>query len=191
MRGSPIPVSVSPRGTGLPGQGPAFFPKKAGRKKGPGECPRHPPKNGGSWRRCAVRTGQKPGAYRRPFSRRFPYRRCRAPGNTHRDYPANPESCCAVPAWPAGPPSVPCLRNTEPVTEVGAPTATQRSGRRGERRPGGGNELSRLRGSERSAAWADDVGAHLCVRPHVRGRQYGRRPLSDTAYTLTHKGATS
>ena len=133
MRGSPIPVSVSPRGTGLPGQGPAFFPKKAGRKKGPGECPRHPQKNGGSWRRCAVRTGQKPGAYRRPFSRRFPYRRCRALGGTHRDCPATPESCCAVPAWPAGPPSVPCLRNTEPVTEVGAPTATQRSGRRGEK----------------------------------------------------------
>ena len=38
----------------------------------------------------------------------------------------------------------------------GAPAATQRSGRRGERRPSGGNELSGLPGSERSAAWADD-----------------------------------
>ena len=47
----------------------------------------------------------------------------------------------------------------------GAPAATQRSGRRGERRHSGGNELSGLPGSERSAAWADAVGAHLCVRP--------------------------
>ena len=38
----------------------------------------------------------------------FRYRRCRALGGTHRDYPANPESCCAVPGAPAGPPSVPC-----------------------------------------------------------------------------------
>ena len=36
------------------------------------------------------------------------YRRCRASGGTHRDYPASPESRCVVPAWPAGPPSVPC-----------------------------------------------------------------------------------
>ena len=43
-------------------------------------------------------------------------RRCRALGGTHRGYPASPESCCAVPAWPAGPPSVPCLRNTGAVT---------------------------------------------------------------------------
>ena len=40
----------------------------------------------------------------------------------------------------------------------GAPAEAQRSGFGGERRPSGGNELSRLRGSERSAAWADDVG---------------------------------
>ena len=32
------------------------------------------------------------------------------------------------------------------------------AGRVGRRRHSGGNELSRLRGSERSAAWADDVG---------------------------------
>ena len=40
----------------------------------------------------------------------FRYRRCRASGGTHRDYPAGPDSCCAVPAWPAGPPLVPCRR---------------------------------------------------------------------------------
>ena len=34
-------------------------------------------------------------------------------------------------------------------------------------KPSGGNELSRLRGSERSAAWADDVGA-TCGRPLAR-----------------------
>ncbi len=40
----------------------------------------------------------------------FRYRRCRASGGTHRDYLASPDSCCAVPAWPAGPPLVPCRR---------------------------------------------------------------------------------
>ena len=44
------------------------------------------------------------------------YRRCRASGGTHRDYPASLGSGCAVPTWPAGPPSVPCLRNTGAVT---------------------------------------------------------------------------
>ena len=46
------------------------------------------------------------------------HRRCRASGSTHRDYPASPAGCCAVPAWSAGPPSVPCLRNTGAVTVV-------------------------------------------------------------------------
>ena len=46
-------------------------------------------------------------------------RRCRAPGGTHRGYPASPESCCAVPAWPAGPPLVPCLRNTKAFAAAG------------------------------------------------------------------------
>ena len=48
------------------------------------------------------------------FSVRF--RRCRAPGCTHRGCPASPGNSCAVPAWPAGPPSVPCLRNTGAIT---------------------------------------------------------------------------
>ena len=39
---------------------------------------------------------------------------------------------------------------------IGAPAEAQRSGFGGERRPSGGNELSGLPGSERSAAWADD-----------------------------------
>ena len=106
--------------------------RRNGGKEGAG-VPPPAPQNGGSWRRRAVQTGQKPGAHRRPFSRRFRDRRCRALGGTHRDCPANLESRRAVPVWPAGPPSVPRLRNTEPVTEVGAPTATQRSGRRGEK----------------------------------------------------------
>ena len=41
---------------------------------------------------------------------------------------------------------------------MGPPAATQRSGRRGERRHSGGNELCRLRRSERSVTCADDVG---------------------------------
>ena len=39
---------------------------------------------------------------------RLRHRRCRASGGTHRDHPAGPDSRCAVPTWPAGPPSVPC-----------------------------------------------------------------------------------
>ena len=46
------------------------------------------------------------------------HRRCRALGGTHRDYPASSGSRHAVPTWPAGPPSVPCLRNTGAVTVV-------------------------------------------------------------------------
>ena len=52
---------------GLPGRGTAFFPKKAVGKKGPGGIfPPAPPKNGGSWRRCAAQTKQEPGVYQRP-----------------------------------------------------------------------------------------------------------------------------
>ena len=53
------------------------------------------------------------------------------------------------------------------VVKIGAPAATQRSGRRGERRPGGGNELSGLPGSERPVAWADDVGRGILDAPLV------------------------
>ena len=57
--------------------------------------------------------------HRRPFSWRSRHRRCRALGGTHRGYPASPESGYAVPAWPAGPPSVPCLRNTGAIAAAG------------------------------------------------------------------------
>ena len=127
---------------------PHFFPKKWGERRGRG-CSPGAPRNGGSRRRWAVRTGRKPTAHCRPLRRHklriarfaasgkarslhcassphrtrfaglrrgprywFRYRRCRAPVSTHRDYPASPESCCAVPAWPAGPPPVPCRRKT-------------------------------------------------------------------------------
>ena len=86
----------------------AFFPKQSGGKERAGGVPPAPPKNGGSWRRWAVRTGQRPGVHCRPFSWRFCCRRCRASGGTHWDYLASPDSCCAVPTWPAGPPPVPC-----------------------------------------------------------------------------------
>ena len=123
----------------------AFFPKESGGKERAGGVPPAPPKNGGSWRRWAVRTGQRPGVHRRPLRRHklriarfaasgkarslhcassphrtrfaglrrgprywFRYRRCRALGGPHRDDPANPESCCAVPGAPAGPPPVRC-----------------------------------------------------------------------------------
>ena len=66
----------------------------------------------GPWRRWPVQGLQKPGRYRRPPYWSSRHRRCRAWGGTHRDYPASLDSCCAVPAWPAGPPSVPCRRKT-------------------------------------------------------------------------------
>ena len=39
-------------------------------------------------------------------------------------------------------------------------------------RPGGGNELSRLRGSERSVAWPDDVGRGIPDAPFARHRDH-------------------
>ena len=89
--------------------GPHFFPKKWGERRAGGLRPPWAPQYGGSWRRCAVRAGQRPTAHCRPFFRWFHYRRCRASGSTHRDCPANPDGCCAVPGAPAGPPPVPCL----------------------------------------------------------------------------------
>ena len=91
-----------------------------------------PPQYGGSWRRRAVRTGQRPTVHCRPLPWQLRDRRCRALGGTHRDYPASPESCCAVPAWPAGPPSVPCLRNTG--ADAAAFERRPRYGVRGRRR---------------------------------------------------------
>ena len=74
---------------------------------------------------------------------------------------------------------------------MGPPAATQRSGRRGERRPSGGNELSGLPGSERSVAWADDVGrsildASFSSRHRHRGISeawHRRRPGGPSRYS--------
>ena len=87
---------------------PPFLPEEMGRKKGRGGSAHPGPPNTG------VHGGGK--LYRQSKNRAciharflfwFRYRRCRALGGTHRDYPASPGSGCAVPAWPAGPPSVP------------------------------------------------------------------------------------
>ena len=67
------------------------------------------PRTRSPWRQWAVIGWQEPGRHRRPFPWEIRYRRCRASGGTHRDYPADPGSSCAVPSWPAGPPAVPCL----------------------------------------------------------------------------------
>ena len=40
------PSGVPPRGAGLPGRGPHFFPKKWGERRGRGECPPAPPSTG-------------------------------------------------------------------------------------------------------------------------------------------------
>ena len=87
------------------GRGTAFFPKESGGKERAGGVPPAPPKNGGSWRRWVVRAGQRPGVHCRPLYWRLRHGRCRASGGTHRDYPASLGSGCAVPTWPAGPPS--------------------------------------------------------------------------------------
>ena len=91
---------------------PHFFPKKWGERRAGGLRPPWTPQYGGSWRRWAVQTGQRPAAHCRLFSWHSCHRRCRASGGTHRDYPASPDGRCAVPAWPAGPPLVSCRRNT-------------------------------------------------------------------------------
>ena len=95
-----------------PAGAPLLVSKAAGKPPGLRPWTRSP------WRRWVVRAGQRPGVHRRPFSGWFRYRRCRAPGCTHRDYPAGPGSSCAVPTWPAGPPSVPCLRKTLVVVVI-------------------------------------------------------------------------
>ena len=93
--------------------------RKRWERKGRGCAPGTHPKNGGSWRRWVVRAGQRPGVHCRPLYWRLRHGRCRASGGTHRDYPASPDGRCAVPTWPAGPPSVPCLRNTGAAAVAG------------------------------------------------------------------------
>ena len=117
--GRPLIEDAPPRGAGLPGRGTAFFPKESGGKERAGGVPPAPPKNGGSWRQWVVRAGQRPGVHCRPLYWRLRHGRCRAPGGTHRGYPASPKSRCAVPTWPAGPPSAPCLRNTGAAAVAG------------------------------------------------------------------------
>ena len=107
---------VPPAGRACPAGAPLSFQKKAVGKKGRGASPALAPQYGGSWRRWAVQTGQRPTAHCRPPYRHFRYGRCRASVSTHRGCPASPGSGCAVPSAPAGPPPVPCRRNTGAVT---------------------------------------------------------------------------
>ena len=48
---------------------PHFFPKKWGERRAGGLRPPWTPQYGGSWRRLAVQTGQRPAAHRRPLRR--------------------------------------------------------------------------------------------------------------------------
>src|SRR5699024_4981563 len=57
--------------------------------KAVGKPPGLRPWTRGSWRRWAVRTGQRPGAHCRPPDWHVCKRRCRASGGTHRDYPVS------------------------------------------------------------------------------------------------------
>ena len=134
-----------------------FLSKESGGKEGAGgKSPRRPPIRGFTAAESCTdkaRTGRAstPGSF-------FAFvTGAAAPRAARAGHPAGPDSRCAVPGAPNG-----------------APAATQRSGRRGERRPSEGNELSRLRGSERSAAWADDaIGA---MPPKKRGACGGCMP---------------
>ena len=104
-RGRPLAGRACPAGAPISS-------RRNGGKEGAGGVPPAPPSTGGSWRRWVVIGPQRPAAHCRKFSWRFCHRRCRALGGTHRDCLAGPDNGCAVPAWPAGPPSVPCPRKT-------------------------------------------------------------------------------
>ena len=125
MRGSTFSRRGCPPQGGPARPGHRFLSKrKRWERKAGGLRPPWPPQYGGSWRRWAVQTGQRPTAHCRPPYRHFRYGRCRASVSTHRGCPASPGSGCAVPSAPAGPPPVPCRRNTGAVTAAirrGAP----------------------------------------------------------------------
>ena len=117
MRGSTFSRRGAPSRGGPARPGHRFLSKrKRWERKAGGLRPPWPPQYGGSWRRWAVQTGQRPTAHCRPPYRHFRYGRCRASVSTHRGCPASPGSGCAVPSAPAGPPPVPCRRNTGAVT---------------------------------------------------------------------------
>ena len=117
MRGSTFSRRGCPPQGGPARPGHRFLSKrKRWERKAGGLRPPWPPQYGGSWRRWAVQTGQRPTAHCRPPYRHFRYGRCRASVSTHRGCPASPGSGCAVPSAPAGPPPVPCRRNTGAVT---------------------------------------------------------------------------
>ena len=173
-----------------PTTAPPFLPEEMGEKKGRGFHPQ-PPKTGAHGGGALYRQGRN----RARIDARFPggfVTGAAAPWAAR--IGIAPQTLKAAALYRSGPPGRRRCHASEIPSrsrKLGPPRRPNEVVVVGRRRPSGGNELSRLRGSERSVALADDVGAHLCVRPHVRGRQYGRRPLSDTAYTLTHKGATS
>ena len=79
--------------------------------------------------------------------------------NGHQDLRGNPDACR------------PRRGSAWRDDHYGAPAEAQRSGFGGERRHSGGNELCRLRRSERSATCADEAGGNarlvsaLCVQP--------------------------
>ena len=124
---------------------PHFFPKKWGERRGRGYSP-GAPRNGGSRRRWAVRTGRKPTAH------------CRPPHWL----------ALAVTGAPAE-----AQRSTRKGHAASVRRQSRqrlRSGFGGERRPSGGNELSGLPESERSVAWADDAAprvARIAVTPQA------------------------
>ena len=90
--------------------------RRNGEKEGPGGLrPPWTPQYGGSRRQALY----GPGKNRACIHARFLFvsvTGAAAPWVARVDHPAGPDSRCAVPAWPAGPPSVLCRRNTLAVT---------------------------------------------------------------------------
>ena len=87
---------------------PHFFPKKWGERRGRG-CSPGAPRNGGSRRRWAVRTGRKPTAHCRPLRRhKFQIIRFAASGKAHSFHCLAPVAAERLPGQ-SGPPIAPLL----------------------------------------------------------------------------------
>ena len=110
------PLLSGPPGGAPARRAPPFLPEEMGKKKGRGGSAHPGPPSTG------VHGGGK--LYRQSKNRACIHARflflfvsgAAAPRAARGDHPAGPDSRCAVPAWPAGPPSVLCRRNTLAVT---------------------------------------------------------------------------
>ena len=88
--------------------GPPFLPEEMGRKKGRGASPALGPPVRGLMAAVGCTEKARAGRASTPSSFFVPVTGAAAPWAARIDHPASPDHCHAVPAWPAGPPPVPC-----------------------------------------------------------------------------------